>query len=739
MKKPLLFLSSLILLTCCSNVDNKKPSLSYIELSGEYQTTFFKNDTFNYDGLVVTAFYNDQSSKVVDNYQISNPDMSVLGEQSVIVTYKNKSESYSINVYESQEEIPYPLNDALNFLASRGVTTSMDIIPSSISSLTGVLQAEAIEDDDCPRFQVVIDNDNNYETVINQLSGLGFNLVDGIYIDQNETIGLEISKCGENLVVCLYAYNDLIVVPPDEDGTYVSDDFPLQDAEYIGKPKSDQLEENGPYSFRDFNFDFHKNDSKYAPKSNKSTNIQLYIQNTFVVTAVNADYQIRKIELTTGDENDEIVSNVGVINQTSSKVIWTGSSNEVIFTVIGKQYKFTNVNIYYFKPTEFIPPAGIKTISELQEIAKTLTFRGSNGYLVNDTYEVQVNLKAIDAIDSFTTSGLPGNARGKVLCVDETGYIIVSSGVSSANPIDFYQRVKDYIKQATTTYYVTGHLAKFNDVLEINVDTYQYVSTLSIKYDLNDYLSSDSVNSSAAFMNHCKTILANKNGYGVGEIIRMNGLTYFNKYRKAGSYYFLDREGDLVPVYSLLDKDRSSLMLGNTYDIIGLESLYNGRPSLRILEVIHSDLDSVEYDLSKAIEKTDMSYFYNINPNKTDYLEKYYNSVTVVYKMDVYVSRYTDDDYTFNVSYHYDRVNKEFTTGNSQVDAANHNSLGMSNENLDYNETFYDYALELAESEEEIEQYKVTIYFTLALLKTVSGKEMWYANIFEDYVPQLGV
>ena len=740
MKKILLALSSLTLLVGCKTGGDARPSLTHIELSGDYQTEFVVDETFNYDGLIVTAHYSNNNSVVVTDYQVSSPAMSIIGTQDVKVTYKNKNKTYSINISSAPEVINYPITEAIEFLATRDIYVSSNTFPTSISSLTGVLSSEVVEDEDAPYFHVVISGVSSYQTVIDELLSLDYYLSDGIYICDNDFLAYGILQNNGNLIVNLYAKADLIVIPPEEeDGTYVSDDFPLQDAEYIGKPPSDKLEENGPYSFRDFSFHFHKNGGGTAPKSNKSNNIQLYIQNTFVITASESNYKIKKIELTTADRNDELSVDVGSITQTDSKVTWSGNSNQVTFTVVGYQYKFSNVNIYYFKPTEFVPPAGIRTISELKELADDLTYVSiGNNYLINESFDVQVNLKAIDAIDSVTTSDLPGNARGKVLCVDNTGYIIVSSGVSKNDPIDFYQRVKDYIEKGTTTYYVTGHLAKFNGVLEIYIDTYQYVSTLSFDYDLNDYLSADTVNSSDSFMNHCKAIQTNKNGYGVGDIVRLNGLTYFNKYRKAGSYYFLDRESKIVPIYSLLDKDSASLILGNTYDIIGLESIYEGRPSLRILEVIRSEEEPVEFDLNSAVEKTDTAYFYNVNPDKAAYAEEFYNSVRTVYKMEVYVSRYTDDKYTFNVSYHWDGVAKEYTTGSSQQDAANHNSLGMSNENLDHNETFYSYALELAKTQEEVEELKVTIYFTLTLLKTVNSKSMWEVNVFEDFVPQLG-
>ena len=77
-------------------------TLSNISLSGTYQTEFYKNDVFNHEGLIVTASYSDGTTKAVDNYIVSNPDMTSIGEQDVIVTYKegdiSKTDSYTITI-----------------------------------------------------------------------------------------------------------------------------------------------------------------------------------------------------------------------------------------------------------------------------------------------------------------------------------------------------------------------------------------------------------------------------------------------------------------------------------------------------------------------------------------------------------------------------------------------------------------------------------------------------------------
>ena len=78
------------LLVSCGNNDSsyvQQVTLKSISLSGSYQTTFNVNDSFSYAGLIVTAKYTDNSSKVVTSYTVSSPNMTTPGTKSVVVTY----------------------------------------------------------------------------------------------------------------------------------------------------------------------------------------------------------------------------------------------------------------------------------------------------------------------------------------------------------------------------------------------------------------------------------------------------------------------------------------------------------------------------------------------------------------------------------------------------------------------------------------------------------------------------
>ena len=81
-------------------------TLESITLSGTYKTEFKVGDTFNSDGLVVTAHYSDSSSQAVTGYELSGYDMNTKGEQTVTVSYTEggvtRTATYTIIVSENE-------------------------------------------------------------------------------------------------------------------------------------------------------------------------------------------------------------------------------------------------------------------------------------------------------------------------------------------------------------------------------------------------------------------------------------------------------------------------------------------------------------------------------------------------------------------------------------------------------------------------------------------------------------
>jgi hypothetical protein len=89
---------------------NAPATLESITLSGEYTTTFTQGDAFNHDGVVVTAHYDDSSTKdVTGDATFSDPDMSTTGTKTVTVSYGGKTATYEITVNKAPAAKRYKL------------------------------------------------------------------------------------------------------------------------------------------------------------------------------------------------------------------------------------------------------------------------------------------------------------------------------------------------------------------------------------------------------------------------------------------------------------------------------------------------------------------------------------------------------------------------------------------------------------------------------------------------------
>ena len=74
-------------------------TLTGITLNTEsVKKTFTEGETFNYDGLVVTANIDGCEDKTVKPTEVSSPDMSQIGKQEITVTYEGKSAKYEITI-----------------------------------------------------------------------------------------------------------------------------------------------------------------------------------------------------------------------------------------------------------------------------------------------------------------------------------------------------------------------------------------------------------------------------------------------------------------------------------------------------------------------------------------------------------------------------------------------------------------------------------------------------------------
>lgn len=93
---------------------NKIPvkTLDKITVSGPTKTSYVIGEKLDISGLVVTAHYEDGSTKTIESgkYSLSEVDMSTTGEKTITVTYGNKTASFTITVNESAQPVEKTLD-----------------------------------------------------------------------------------------------------------------------------------------------------------------------------------------------------------------------------------------------------------------------------------------------------------------------------------------------------------------------------------------------------------------------------------------------------------------------------------------------------------------------------------------------------------------------------------------------------------------------------------------------------
>ena len=638
----------------------------------------------------------------------------------------------------------FPTQEILSFFEDKGVTGVT--IPEYKVDPSNVLDT-SVESKIYDSFKVTIQGDIStlYKS---EATKAGYSLYGedtSIYKDSSNKVVFTVSYASiGNITSILYAtydefslyYDDMDL--PDDGYKYEAVDYTFSVADKM-KDYSGVSTDGVTVTSDQINYTFHKEGQFNAPSvyNKNGWHIRFYAGTSITVHSENVT--LKKLTFVFLSENNKgtFSADSGEVgyNDDESAYVWTGNTKSVKLTA-NEQLRFTSIEIKGLKSEKVIPSKdGVSTVAEVYSSIEGYTYTpNSVGWYLTNT-EVKLQVKAIDAIDSAADGGeYEPLSKGKVLCADETGAIIVSSSTSSSNPVSLYAAAKKYMN-AGSCYEITGKIAFLNDVPEVMVTNYKYNSSLEVEVDINA-LPEKEISTQEALLADLSSTKTNIKGYGTGKIVKMTGLSYFNKYNSKGSYLFLDRNGKIVPVYSLDDNARIYFSEQGVYDIIGFESMYKGRPSLRILKVTsNSEVEKVSFDFANSSTNIDnLSQFYQLDTTKG---EQYKLSELTVYSAEVYVSQYAKDKYTFNTSYYWDASAKHYTTGSSQANAASHNSLGIFNEDLDYKHLFDDLQIDLCSTEDEVKNCKFTIYFTLAYLDTVDSKHMWRVNVFEEMVPEV--
>lgn len=132
-------------------------AVASIAVSGT-PSVFWKGDTFNHNGMTVTAFYEDESDEdVTSAAEFSGYDMDKAGVQTVTVTYGGKSDTYDITVktIANTQETAYTTTEAIALIDAgkdlatevyvTGVVSKVDSYNESHKSITYWLDDNSFE------------------------------------------------------------------------------------------------------------------------------------------------------------------------------------------------------------------------------------------------------------------------------------------------------------------------------------------------------------------------------------------------------------------------------------------------------------------------------------------------------------------------------------------------------------------------------------------------------------------
>ena len=114
-------------------------TLTSIAVSGT-PAEFWKGDTFNHDGMTVTAKWDDNSTTdVTAEAEFSTPDMATAGVKTITVTYKEQTATYDITVktIANTQETAYTVAEAIALIDAGKDLTANVYVKGTISQIDG--------------------------------------------------------------------------------------------------------------------------------------------------------------------------------------------------------------------------------------------------------------------------------------------------------------------------------------------------------------------------------------------------------------------------------------------------------------------------------------------------------------------------------------------------------------------------------------------------------------------------
>lgn len=144
------------------------------------KTRYFVGETFDSTGLIITAYYNNNTSEQVTGYTLSSPDMSVYGSKTVTVTFDEKTVDFSILVVDiSGIEIKTPptkqeylVGDAFD---STGLTVLVKYTDGTSETITSGFTVSELDSSSIGEKEITVTYKNHtatFKVLVYELQGI---------------------------------------------------------------------------------------------------------------------------------------------------------------------------------------------------------------------------------------------------------------------------------------------------------------------------------------------------------------------------------------------------------------------------------------------------------------------------------------------------------------------------------------------------------------------------------------
>ena len=144
------------------------------------KTKYLVGETFDSTGLIITAYYNDNTSEQVTGYTLSSPDMSAYGSKTVTVTFDEKTVDFSILVVDiSGIEIKTPptkqeylVGDAFD---STGLTVLVKYTDGTSETITSGFTVSELDSSSIGEKEITVTYKNHtatFKVLVYELQGI---------------------------------------------------------------------------------------------------------------------------------------------------------------------------------------------------------------------------------------------------------------------------------------------------------------------------------------------------------------------------------------------------------------------------------------------------------------------------------------------------------------------------------------------------------------------------------------